>query len=77
MIVDFHFIRPWWLLALVPAALLWWRLRRRTDARHSWRGIVAPHLLPHLLHGEEKRSRFGPLPFIAAGWISSRSSGGS
>jgi Ca-activated chloride channel family protein len=69
MIDDFHFIRPWWLLALIPAALLWWLLRRGTDAAQPWRGIIAPHLLPHLLSGTEEKSRFGPLELIAIGWF--------
>jgi Ca-activated chloride channel homolog len=69
MITDFHFLRPWLLLALLPAALLWWALHRHADARQVWRGIVAPHLLPHLLSGEERRARFGPLELIAIGWL--------
>jgi Ca-activated chloride channel family protein len=68
-LADFHFLRPWLLLALAPAALLWWGLRRHTDARQMWKGIVAPHLLTHLLSGEEKRTRIGPLEFIALGWL--------
>jgi Ca-activated chloride channel family protein len=69
-LADLHFLRPWLLLALVPAALLWWRLHRRTDATHSWRDLVAPHLLPHLLSGREQpRVRFGPLELIALGWL--------
>lgn len=67
--LPFHFIRPAWLLALVPAALLWWLLRRRNDAKQRWRGIVAPHLLTHLLGSEEKQSRLGPLECIALGWL--------
>jgi Ca-activated chloride channel family protein len=66
---DFHFLRPWLLLALVPAALMWWGLRRRDDARQMWKGIVAAHLLPDLLSGEERRARFGPLELIALGWL--------
>lgn len=69
MIADFHFLRPWLLLALVPAVLLWWGLRRRDDARQMWKGIIAAHLLPHLLSGEERRARFGPLELIAMGWL--------
>lgn len=68
-LADFHFLRPWLLLALLPAALLWWSLRRHTDTRQRWKGIVAPHLLAHLLSGEEKRARFGPLELIALGWV--------
>src|SRR5262249_19583153 len=65
----FHFIRPEWLLALIPAALLWWFLRRGTDAAQPWRKIIAPHLLPHLLSGRTEKSRFGPLELIAVGWL--------
>jgi Ca-activated chloride channel family protein len=68
-LADFHFLRPWLLLALVPAALLWWALRRRDDTRQVWKGVVAPHLLPHLLGGQEKHARFGPLELIAVGWV--------
>ncbi len=69
MIGDFHFLRPWWLLALIPAALLIWLLQRRHDPNRPWRGIVAPHLLPHLLTGEAERRRLGPIALIAVGWL--------
>ncbi|MES2708014.1 MAG: VWA domain-containing protein [Verrucomicrobiota bacterium] len=70
MISDFHFIRPWWLLALLPLGLLVWSIRRRQDAAQAWRGIVAPHLLPFLLSGSEARhKRFTPLLLIGTGWL--------
>ena len=62
-------MRPEWLLLLVPAALLWWLLRRHTDSGLAWRRIVAPHLLEHLWGGEEKKRRFGPLAWIGLGWL--------
>ncbi len=66
---TFHFIRPWWLLALVPAALLLMALRRRQNASQKWHGIIAPHLLPHLLGGQDsQRQRVTPLHLIAFGW---------
>ncbi len=68
-LAAFHFIRPGWLLALLPAALLYWLLRRRADSARAWRGIVAPHLLAQLWRGEDKRSRLGPLEWIATGWV--------
>src|SRR5262245_31092419 len=68
MIGDFHFIRPLWLLALIPLALLVLAIRRRQDASRSWQGIVAPHLLPFLLSGENRGTRFSPLLLIAIGW---------
>lgn len=70
MISDFHFIRPWWLLALIPLGLLVWSIRRRQDAAQAWHGIVAPHLLPFLLSGgETRRSWLTPLLLIAVGWL--------
>ena len=69
MIGDFHFLRPWWLLALVPCILLVWAIRRRADAEQPWRGIVAPHLLPFLLQGEARHARFTPLHLIVLGWL--------
>lgn len=69
MIGSFHFLRPWWLLALVPLFLLVWAIRHRQNAAQAWRGIIAPHLLPFLLSGRTERARFTPLLLIATGWV--------
>jgi len=67
-LTDFHFLRPLWLLALIPAALLVWLWRRR-QADVAWRQIIAPHLLGHLLTDEEQSSsRIPPMYLIAAFW---------
>ena len=49
MLEALHFIRPWWLLGLIPIialAVLW--ARRRADGSH-WEAQVAPELLAVLL----------------------------
>jgi len=69
MIADFHFIRPWWLLALLPLALLIWAIYRCQDPAQAWRKIVAPNLLPFLLSGATQRQRLSPLFLIAIGWL--------
>ena len=51
---TFHFIRPWWLLALVPVALLLWRLRAADDDTSQWQQTVDPELLEHLLIGDKE-----------------------
>ncbi len=66
---DFHFLRPWWLLALIPAAALAWRLWSIGDAAHAWRGVVAPHLLPHLLVGAQRRHRVRPIHWLLVAWV--------
>jgi Ca-activated chloride channel homolog len=68
MIGDFHFLRPWAFFALVPAALLFWLIYRRQSVSRAWRGIVAPHLLPYLLSGENQRRGLGPLTWLGVGW---------
>lgn len=65
----FHFLRPLWLLALPPALALWLLLGREADARRPWRGIVAPHLLPHLLVGGGEANRVRPHHVLLAAWI--------
>ncbi|HBZ54636.1 MAG TPA: hypothetical protein DEO88_04445 [Syntrophobacteraceae bacterium] len=69
MIGEFHFLRPWWIPAIVPVGLLWWWLRRRADAARSWRRVIAPHLLPYLLRGQKRGARFGPLELAGVGWL--------
>lgn len=51
----FHFVRPWWLLALLPLALvIGLQLRKRLHSG-SWQAICDPRLLPHILIGNEKK----------------------
>lgn len=57
---NFHFLRPWWLLGLLPlviAALVQWR-RQRTQAR--WEGIIHPQLLEFLLVRGSSARRITP-----------------
>lgn len=46
---QFHFLRPWWLLALIPLAWLLFLLRRRFSGAHQWEQVCDLHLLPYLL----------------------------
>ncbi|MGO4401139.1 vWA domain-containing protein [Achromobacter sp. PAB15] len=44
----FHFLRPWWLLAVPLALLLLW-LGRAQGGRVGWGSTIAPALLPYLI----------------------------
>jgi Ca-activated chloride channel homolog len=70
MIGDLHFLRPFWLIAFAPAALLVWEIARTQDADRVWRGIVADHLLPYLFVKRREHRRIGPLVLLAAIWAS-------
>ncbi len=64
-LAQFHFLRPLWLLAIIPAALLLWAIRRRGDMRHRWRDAIAPHLLAALMIGERSRRAVRPVHLTA------------
>ena len=66
---QFHFLRPWWLLALVPALWLVWIIRRHQDAARPWRGVIADHLLPHLLTEGGPRRRLQPVHLLLPIWL--------
>jgi len=67
-LTDFHFLRPMWLLAALPALALLWRLwGQRSGA--GWRRAIAPHLLRHLVAGKDDRAApLGPFQLLAAFW---------
>ena len=49
---DPHFLRPLWLLALVPVAVLFWFYQRRARADSHWQNAVDDELLEALLDDE-------------------------
>ena len=57
MIADFHFLRPWWLLTLIPLIGLGITLWKQSPKLHAWAEICDSHLLAHLLQkkGQGKR----------------------
>jgi Ca-activated chloride channel family protein len=57
---QFHFIRPLWLLALLPLALIAWIKFVLGNPFQTLNGQIAPHLLRHLLVETEAKRRFRP-----------------
>lgn len=56
-VAQLHFLRPLWLLGLLPWPLLAWWSRARARRRNAWQGVVDAHLLPHLLVGGDASPR--------------------
>ncbi len=54
---DFHFIRPWWLLALPLGLILLAGFKRREPGRSQWHKVCDQHLLEQLLVGEGRVGR--------------------
>jgi Ca-activated chloride channel family protein len=61
---NFHFLRPAWLLALIPTLFLWWQLYRSRDPRLGLAGDIAPHLLEKLVTTPEDRPRIRPATLL-------------
>lgn len=63
---GFHFIRPLWLVLLPLGPLLWWWWQRRNDPLQRWKGMIAPHLLVHLVVGDSEHWRPRPIHLVCA-----------
>ena len=51
VLTNFHFIRPWWLLALPLGLILLAGLKRREPGQSQWHKVCDQHLLEQLLVG--------------------------
>lgn len=61
MMTDFHLLRPWWLLMIIPLmglALAYWRRRPQL---YAWEEICDRHLLDHLLQKQGEGQRLGAI----------------
>lgn len=65
----FHFLRPWWLLALVPAVVLALTLWYQKHRARQWQQIVAPELLKYLLDGQTTRINPFYLLALLVSWV--------
>lgn len=63
---DFHFLRPWWWYALLPAAILLALLWKRRLGRGAWREFCDAELLPFILQDQPTTGRNYRLPLAAA-----------
>lgn len=69
MLDSFHFLRPYWLLSLLPLLVFCWALWRGQDSYTQLKKVVSPHLLEHLLVGEKNLKRLRPIHLLAAVWV--------
>lgn len=62
-------LRPSWLLALLPLALLLWWCWQRRPAGSGWQKLLPPHLAKHLLVGKDGAQSRWPLAALALAWL--------
>lgn len=64
----FHFLRPWWLLALLPAAALAYACLRGKAAGGGWERVIDRDLLDALMLPRATRQSALPFGLLLAGW---------
>ncbi|MCP4040590.1 MAG: VWA domain-containing protein, partial [Gammaproteobacteria bacterium] len=66
---DFHFLRPLWLLALIPLGLLLFGLLHQTRGVAIWERICDPNLLRHLLVDGGGGNTRRPMVLLGVVWL--------
>jgi len=67
---QFHFLRPGWLLLLLPAAFLMWSVYQRSDSLRAWKRVINPKLLSHLtLSDGGEDSHWRPVYMLGIAWL--------
>jgi len=61
MISDFHFLRPYWFIAIIPIALLLWRYWHRHFKSQNWQAVCDKALLPYILIDSHQQRKKWPL----------------
>ncbi|WP_143872038.1 vWA domain-containing protein [Catenovulum sediminis] len=65
---DFHFLRPYWFLALIPVLVLGWMLFRYKISQSGWTQFIPPHLATHLINQKNTNSSL-PIKSIIIAWL--------
>lgn len=52
---ELHFLRPWWLIALIPLLFLIWQFWNNRPHSQSWEKVCDSELLEHLLLNKAKK----------------------
>ena len=71
IIESFHFLRPWWFLALIPALIVLGLYHWRSLKSGNWADIINPDLLPYLIQGKASEKSRGHIiiTMIAIAWL--------
>lgn len=65
---EFHFLRPLWLLAMIPTLLLTLQLWRKRMQSAGWQNAISPELLTHLLESAPQQKQRWPWYCLLIAW---------
>lgn len=66
---EFHFLRPLWLLGLIPIVFFLLALYRVNTSVSAWDKAIDKSLLPYLLDRKKNVSQRTPLIMLACAWV--------
>ncbi len=66
---NFHWLRPLWLLAILPVLLLAYGLWQQRKHSSGWQQVISPELLEHLLEGVLPSKHRYSLIGLGLAWI--------
>lgn len=69
LIDNFHFLRPYWLLGLIPALVFVFSLWRVNSVVTAWDRAIDKALLPFLLDRSKNASQRTPLLLLFSAWV--------
>jgi Ca-activated chloride channel family protein len=69
LLMDFHFLRPYWLIALLPAVFFVAGLWQRRAKGTTWEKVIDPALISHLLKQPDTSPSANPLYLLGLGWL--------
>ncbi|NOG59650.1 MAG: VWA domain-containing protein [Proteobacteria bacterium] len=49
---NFHFIRPYWFIAIIPVVFILWKMAKQHLINKHWESVCDPELLPYILVGK-------------------------
>jgi len=66
---EFHFLRPLWLLGLIPCLVFLLALWRINSSVTAWDKAIDKSLLPFLLDSSKSAAQSTPLALLSAAWL--------
>ena len=68
-IENFHFLRPLWLLAIIPAGLLSYYFWQQKSSSANWHGAINTNLLDHLIDSGSSKATRWPWIVLLLCWL--------
>ncbi|MFT6386790.1 MAG: Ca-activated chloride channel family protein [Cellvibrionaceae bacterium] len=67
--IDFHFLRPFWFLALIPLVWVCYRLWQKRLENTGLESCIDKNLLPHLVYGKNNTRSSLPIAGLLIIWL--------